>query len=174
MKHKVFLIFLFVFSSFINAQQDTNTEQDFVYDETQQLKNFSRLVGGKWWLNGNSYQTFEWGISDVQVRVQRVIVEEGLEIIVNEGFFYFAPDALSIKGIAISIIDNEPPQLLEYIGNTTPETFELMYKSIDPDGQVVVYSETWTRINEDKYHWRLESFDKDTSVIEGEYVRKYD
>lgn len=159
------LVILFTFFAASSAA-------NFQYDEDQQLAKFSQMIGGKWWLNEFSYQTFSWGLAKTQIKMTRVFIDEGEEKIVTEGIFYYSPDTYSIKGISTSIIDDGPPQLLEYIGTITDDTLELIYKSISPDGVVRVFSETWIKASDDKFHWRLETMEGESIPVTGTYVRK--
>jgi hypothetical protein len=142
------------------------------YDEDQQLTHFSQLIGGKWWLSDNQYLTFEWRLEKTQIRITRVLLVQGEENFVLEGVFYYSPDTFSIKGIATSVEENRHPQLLEYIGTASSDRIELMYKSISPQGEIQVFSETWTKQNANKFTWQLESIDASQPLQTGEVVRR--
>lgn len=157
------------------AQEISVTEVTEIdsYDEEKQLSKLAHMIGGKWWMSDGAYQEFAWGLGRTQIKMKRVVLENGNEKVVTEGFFYYSPDTYSIKGISTSQLDDENPQLLEYLGNISEATMEFVYRSISPDGSVKLYTETWRRIDQDTYHWVLESMDDDSARVEGVYRRKH-
>lgn len=145
---------------------------DGQYDEQQQLNKLAHLIGGKWWLGTDSYQQYEWGLGRTQIKMRRVLVNDGIEKVVTEGFFYYSPDSFSIKGICTSQINTENPQLLEYFGTVTNDKLEFVYRSISPDSSIRIYSEVWQKSGADRYNWTLESLDDESARVTGTYIRK--
>ena len=141
-------------------------------ESEQQLASLAHLIGGKWWSGSDTYLQFEWGLGRSQIKMRRVVVSEEQETPVSEGFFYYSPDAFSIKGISTLQVNNETPVLFEYFGTVTEHGVEFIIRSIATDSSVQLYSEVWVKTSENHYRWTRQSLDEDVPALSGEFVRK--
>ncbi len=117
------------------------------------LAPFERLMGGKW-TAGESYHTFEWGFGNKTVVAKTYFVsEDGAEILVAHGIWFWHPQRQTIIGY--SIAEQMPFELMEMTSRFEGDTLVNELRAIAADGSASEHVETWEFVGDDRYDWTL-------------------
>ncbi len=136
------------------------------------LAPFERLVGGRWQLGDDFYQTFEWTIGKKAVTSRGYFVIEGEPKLVSEGMWFWHPGEEKIKGYFVNI--DMPTEFIDY---TTRFEGDKMLSEIDsysPTGGLESFTESWDFSDDDHYEWSLYTAEEGKRAMGGTYTRVVD
>lgn len=66
------------------------------------LEKFSWLIGGKWYFE-DTWQTFNWGLAKMSVRLESFTLINGEAHLLAEGWWYWHPGEQNVKGFFTAI-----------------------------------------------------------------------
>ena len=115
---------------------------------------FERLVGGRWYLGDDSFQTFTWGVGHRSVTARNYFVTPAGATMVGEMMFLFHPGrgALIGTGVAVGMgIDVFEYTSIELHG----DTLVLDLETYGPQASADTQRETWAFTAPDRFDWTL-------------------
>jgi len=144
--------------------------QDAAPEPDNPLESFSRVIGGAW-SNDGSAATFEWGFGHRSVIARSyAVAEDGSRKLVGQGFFYWDPEAETIK--SVSVAEGMPFDVFEMTSRFEGNVLINELRTIAADGTIGSYLETWEFTDSDTYVWTLHEGGLDGSVLMTDTYRR--
>jgi hypothetical protein len=124
---------------------------------------FERLIGGRWHLGDDSYQTFSWGVGRLSVKAEMYFAGPAGPELVSEMTWYWHPGRATLvaHGVAIGMGIDFFQVTTRWEGDTMINDLEVWGPQAPPEPQ----REHWTFTDDDHYEWTL------YSEREGTWVR---
>ena len=117
------------------------------------LAPFERLVGGRWHIGEDSWQTFEWGLGRRSVTASMYFVTPDGEKRVSELTFAWHPGEGVVKGYGVAI--DMGIDFFEYDVRVDGDVFTFDLQAFGPAAPGGPARETWTFTDDDHYEWVL-------------------
>lgn len=144
-----------------------------VVSQAQSLEGFDPLIGGKWWMGTDSYQTFEWGVGQQSIKAATFSVSGNQVTKVSQGEWFWHPALQSIKGFFTAI--DMPITFFDYTTTFDDGTMINHIEGYTQSGEKRDYIETWVFTGSDSFEWVLSERNEDGSlneIMSGTYSRK--